>query len=195
LELSQREADAGPARTERYARLLKTLARCDGIDEIAETDLHVAPDEVRDALLQGARALHPEARVLKAYIDGASRGNPGKAGAGVVIYDEKGEVLEEESVYLGETTNNVAEYRALLLAIQMAERRGAQELQVYSDSELVVRQVTGRYRVKSSALLDLYKEVKKRSLKLKRFDIRHIPREENRIADSLANQAIDMAPE
>ncbi len=151
------------------------------------------PEDVRSALTEGARALSPETEKLIAYIDGASRGNPGRAGAGVVIYDEKGEMLEKKSVYLGEATNNVAEYRALLVALQMAEERRAKELQVYSDSELIVKQVTGSYRVKNQALMKLYREVKERAQNLKRFQIAHIPRERNRLADNQANLAIDDA--
>ncbi len=112
-----------------------------------------------------------------------------------MIYDEKGEVLEEKSVYLGETTNNVAEYRALLIALQMAEKRGAEELEVFADSELVVKQISGKYKVKNPALIVLYKEARERIINLKRFQITHIPRKENSIADRLANMAIDMVSE
>lgn len=148
---------------------------------------------MRKALLKGAEALQSNVRKLRAYIDGASRGNPGKAGAGVVIYDEKGEVLEEDCIYLGETTNNVAEYRALLLALEMAEKRGAEEFQVFADSELVVNQVTGRYRVRNPVLTELHVQAMKRITNLKRFEMEHVPREKNRRADRLANMAIDAA--
>lgn len=145
--------------------------------------------------MAGALALYPEIKKLTAYTDGASRGNPGKAGVGVVIYDQKGEVLEEKSVYLGEATNNIAEYRALLCALQIAEKRGAEEFQVFSDSELVVKQVNGQYRVKNPSLLVLYREVMQRISALKSFSIHHIPRSENRRADRLANRGIDSASE
>ena len=111
----------------------------------------------------------------------------------MVIYDEKGEVLEEDCIYLGETTNNVAEYRALLLALEIAEKRGAEELQVFADSELVVNQMTGRYRVRNPILAQLHIQAMKRITTLKRFEMEHVPREENRRADRLANMAIDAA--
>jgi ribonuclease HI len=132
---------------------------------------------------------------MQAYIDGASRGNPGRAGAGVVIYDETGATFLEESAYLGNATNNVAEYRALILALELAEKAGMEELNVFSDSELIVKQVNGHYRVKEPTLIKLNSKVLKQVGKLKRFTIRHIPRNENKIADRLANRAIDTASE
>lgn len=192
-KLPPKGSDGGSGKSDLYAQILKALAACRCINEIARTELGADPEEVKKALLKGAEALQPNVKRLRAHIDGASRGNPGKAGAGVVIYDEKGEVLEEDCIYLGETTNNVAEYRALLLALEIAEKRGAEEFQVFADSELVVNQVTGRYRVRNPILTELHVQAMKRITNLRRFEMEHVPREENKRADRLANMAIDAA--
>ncbi|HWP85629.1 MAG TPA: ribonuclease HI family protein [Terriglobia bacterium] len=139
-----------------------------------------------------APAPWPEAE-LRAYIDGGSRGNPGPAGYGVVIQDRAGNTLESFSRSIGKATNNVAEYRALLAALAYALDRGARSLEVLCDSELVVRQMQGRYRVQSPDLKPLYLEARQQAARLARFSIRHIPREQNRLADQLANQAMDGA--
>ncbi len=131
----------------------------------------------------------PEEIIL--YIDGAARGNPGKAGIGVVLRDKRHNVIEEAGEYIGETTNNVAEYRALLEGLRRVLSRGAKEVKIFSDSELLVRQLKGRYKVKSPSLLPLYGEVIKLLGKLTRWEIVHIPREQNFRADALANAAID----
>ncbi|HHT9121120.1 MAG TPA: ribonuclease HI family protein [Candidatus Hypogeohydataceae bacterium YC41] len=125
------------------------------------------------------------------YIDGAARGNPGKAGIGVVLRDKKNKVMEEMGKYIGETTNNVAEYRALLEGLKMALARGAKGVEILSDSELVVRQIQGEYQVKSRSLLPLYQEAMKLLNNLSHWEIAHIPREQNTRADALANMAID----
>ncbi len=125
-------------------------------------------------------------------IDGGARGNPGPAGAGVVIRDDDGTLLLEAGFYLGRTTNNVAEYNALLRALEWldaAERRDG--VTILCDSELVVYQLTGQYQVKSPKLLPLFEEAQRRLLRLGRWQIRHVPREQNRRADLLANQAMD----
>ncbi len=122
--------------------------------------------------------------------DGASQGNPGPAGAGAIIEDVSGKLLKELSVYLGHTTNNVAEYRALILGLQAAEELGAQEIGLKLDSELLVRQLTGRSRVRSARLVGLYQQAKKLLEKYERVDIKHIPRRANRRADGLAQRAI-----
>ncbi len=126
-------------------------------------------------------------------VDGASRGNPGAAGCGAVIYNPAGETARELSRYLGKTTNNVAEYQGLLMGLEEALKLGVKNLRVESDSELLVRQLTGVYRVKEPRLIELHRKAQEL---LRRFDshrIRHVYREQNRVADKLANRGIDEA--
>ncbi|MDO8729679.1 MAG: ribonuclease HI family protein [Candidatus Omnitrophota bacterium] len=127
---------------------------------------------------------------LKIQIDGASRGNPGPAGAGVVLSDSRGKKLKELSVYLGESTNNVAETCALILGLQEALRLGSLKVSVLTDSELLARQVTGEYRVKDKQLQWLHALIRNLVEAFDQFKIQHIPREENRAADRLANKAV-----
>lgn len=126
-----------------------------------------------------------------AYTDGAARGNPGPAGAGVVIMDRHNFVVDEAQSYLGLTTNNVAEYRALLLALDKLEEQGAKDVIIRTDSELMVRQLTGQYRVKNEGLRPLFLEAKSRLRAFENVTIEYIPREQNKEADKLANRAID----
>ncbi|MFQ5956454.1 MAG: ribonuclease HI family protein [Candidatus Brocadiales bacterium] len=128
---------------------------------------------------------------LLVYTDGASRGNPGKAGIGVVICDRKQNVLEEISEYIGETTNNVAEYKALIRGLEKALKYGPKELEVFSDSELLVKQINGQYKVRAPSILPLYKEAKRLIGTLPKWKIQYIPREKNTLADALANMALD----
>jgi ribonuclease HI len=128
---------------------------------------------------------------LAIYIDGASRGNPGPAGVGVVIFGPEGETLTEEHLYIGEATNNVAEYRALLLALQKAREMGATKVQVFTDSELLFRQMEGVYRVRNSKLIALFRGAISLSKEFQRFKLQHILRSENKRADLLANLAVD----
>jgi ribonuclease HI len=126
---------------------------------------------------------------LVVHIDGASRGNPGEAGFGIHISD--GTRTVELYGYLGQATNNVAEYQALLHALRHALARGAPEIEIYSDSELVVRQIEGRYRVKNEGLVPLYREALALLKRFQRASVRHVAREQNRDADRLANLALD----
>jgi ribonuclease HI len=125
------------------------------------------------------------------HIDGASRGNPGEAGAGVWLGSQEGERIGEISRYLGRKTNNEAEYWALLLGLREARRLGGDSIRVFTDSELIARQVKGVYRVKDSKLKGLYQAVLEDLKSFSSFEIESIPREENREADRLANLAID----
>jgi ribonuclease HI len=131
-----------------------------------------------------------EAKRLTIYTDGASSGNPGPAAIGAVIRDGQGKVVSRISRSIGRTTNNQAEYRAIIAALEEAARLGAEKVDIKSDSELVVKQLKGRYRVKKATLRPLYQEVVRLAGTLKAFTITHIPREQNREADSLANQAL-----
>ncbi|MEX0775914.1 MAG: ribonuclease HI family protein [Phycisphaeraceae bacterium] len=129
---------------------------------------------------------------LRIHIDGGSRGNPGPAAVGIVIQDpDTSASLLEAGYFLGRTTNNVAEYRGLLRALEGAIKLGADEAEIISDSELMVRQMRGDYRVKSPDLKPLYDQARHLLGKLKNCEIRHVRREWNRRADELANLAID----
>ncbi|UCD84149.1 MAG: ribonuclease HI family protein [Deltaproteobacteria bacterium] len=132
----------------------------------------------------------PEKSVL-IYIDGASRGNPGESGAAAILKDGSGKVLGKTSKYLGEATNNVAEYQALLLGLKEAKKLGAKKISIYSDSELLIKQMEGEYRVKSESLKDLFRKAIKELKKFPQTAFSHIPRENNKEADKLANRAID----
>jgi ribonuclease HI len=123
--------------------------------------------------------------------DGASRGNPGPAGAGMVLFDPQGRLQAQKSRYLGETTNNVAEYQALLLGLAEAHRLKVKKLRVLADSELMVKQLNGRYRVKSPHLIPLWREALNALNKFEAWEIAHVPRAENHLADEVANRAID----
>jgi ribonuclease HI len=126
-------------------------------------------------------------------VDGGARGNPGPAASGVVLRDGGGEVLEEVGETIGEATNNVAEYRALLRGIELAAGRGATDLELVGDSELVVRQVEGRYKVKNAGMKQLHEEVKRALRDFDSWSIRHVRRESNADADRLVNRALDGA--
>lgn len=123
--------------------------------------------------------------------DGAARGNPGPAGAGWVIETPEGTVVSEGCAYLGETTNNQAEYEALLRALDEVEPDPETEIEVFSDSELMVKQLNGEYRVKNEGLKPLYVRATRHLLRAGRSEVRHVRRGENEAADALANQAID----
>lgn len=127
---------------------------------------------------------------LVIYIDGASRGNPGKAGAGVWITNGEGRSMVEMSRYLGHKTNNESEYWALLLGLREAKRLGGNSIRIFTDSELIERQVKGLYRVKGLNLKALHKTALLKLKEFSSFEIKFIPRERNREADRLANQAI-----
>lgn len=125
------------------------------------------------------------------YADGGSRGNPGPAASGAVLYGEDGEVLEEIGTFLGVTTNNVAEWTALLEGLRAALARGVDEIAVRMDSELVVKQLSGAYRVKHPGLIPLHAQGKSLLRKFKHHEIRHVPRKENKAADAVVNQVLD----
>ena len=126
-----------------------------------------------------------------AHCDGGSRGNPGPAGYGAVIEDPQGRVVARLSEYLGKQTNNYAEYSALLAVLDSAIKNGAKHLRVVSDSELMVKQMKGLYKVKNPGLIPLWEEAKRRAAKLDRFEMSHTLRGGNQEADRLANEAMD----
>ena len=126
-------------------------------------------------------------------VDGAARGNPGEAGCGAAICDEQGVVVEELSRYLGHATNNVAEYQALLIGLEALLKLGRKRVRVQSDSQLLVRQLNGEYRVKDEKLRKLFQRAINLLRQFESYRIVHVPREQNKIADRLANKAIDDA--
>lgn len=128
---------------------------------------------------------------LISFSDGGARGNPGPAGIGAVLYNEKKETIAELSYYLGETTNNQAEYRALIMAIEKAKELACDELECFLDSELVVKQLNREYKVKNQELAPLFLKIHNLSLSFKKITFKHIPREQNSAADALANLAMD----
>lgn len=128
---------------------------------------------------------------LDIFIDGASRGNPGPGAAGVVILDTKKAVLKDTGNFLGSCTNNFAEYSALSLALSEAKKLGGTELSIFSDSELVVKQFNGLYRIKNAGLADFMAKIRKQVSHFKRVTLTHIPRELNSQADKTANRILD----
>jgi ribonuclease HI len=127
----------------------------------------------------------------RANIDGGSRGNPGPAAYGVVIRDPKGEIVARLKKYIGRMTNNVAEYYGLIASLDYVEAQGIRALRIESDSELLVKQMKGLYKVRSAELAPLYERARKMASALDSFRIDHVYREQNREADALANQAMD----
>ena len=128
---------------------------------------------------------------LVVNVDGGARGNPGPAAIAAVVQEPGGGVLEERGERIGEATNNVAEYRALLLGIERAAALGASELELVGDSELVVKQVKGEYKVKHAGMRELHAEVKRALGDFERWSIRHVRREQNAEADRLVNEVLD----
>ncbi len=128
---------------------------------------------------------------LRVFTDGASRGNPGEAGAGFLIQDADGGDLFHGKKYLGTMTNNVSEWNALLLGLQKAKEFEAKNVDCFLDSELVVKQMKGEYKVKNQDLRPLYERAKILVLEFKHVTFTHIPREQNTVADRLSNEAID----
>ena len=131
---------------------------------------------------------------LVVHVDGGARGNPGPAAIGVVLSDEHGAVVEELGEAIGETTNNVAEYRALLRGLERARALGADEVEVVGDSELVAKQVIGQYKVKHAGLKPLHAEALRALGGFARWTVRTVPRAQNAAADALVNAALDASP-
>lgn len=128
---------------------------------------------------------------LVLYTDGASRGNPGRSSIGAVLYDEDGAVAETVSEEIGTATNNVAEYSAVIAGLKAAAELGADEVELRSDSLLLVRQISGEYRVKAAGLKPLHAEVQALIAGFAKVEVNHVPREQNEVADALANAALD----
>ena len=129
-------------------------------------------------------------RKLIIFTDGGARGNPGPAGIGIVI-KENDKNIKEYGKYIGETTNNQAEYKALISALETAREMGAEEVQVFMDSELIVKQIKGEYKVKHPGLAPLFLKLYNLKVGFKKFSVTHVRREKNKEADALVNKAID----
>jgi ribonuclease HI len=200
------------------ADLLRLLAKTLDVAALLARYPEVSPQNLREILREAAGRLEEaskkgsrhtavsvgeKARPLQSssaekdecvlYTDGASRGNPGPAGAGAVLLDGRQKILGESFKYLGETTNNEAEYQALVLGLTLAREKGLKRLRLRSDSELVVRQLQGRYKVKHPRLQVLFKKAKGLIRVFKTFHVESVLRDENAHADRLANQAIEEA--
>lgn len=142
----------------------------------------------------GEQAAVPQAPTLarvRVYSDGAARGNPGLAGAGAVLVEPSGQVVDRLGKFLGRQTNNYAEYMGLLLGLRRAKELGVAEVELFADSELMLRQLGGRYQVKSPSLKPLYQEALRLLNDFERVKFVHVPREMNRAADEMSNRAID----
>jgi len=124
------------------------------------------------------------------YTDGASRNNPGEAGAGIFIMQD-GKPVDKIARYLGTTTNNIAEYQAAIIGLEHCVKLGASSVRLHADSELLVKQLNGQYKVKNEGLKPLYAKAKELIAKIGRVEVKYIPREQNKEADALANKAID----
>jgi ribonuclease HI len=133
------------------------------------------------------------ARKLVVNVDGGSRGNPGPAAIAAVLTTPEGELVEERAERIGRATNNVAEYRALLLGLERARELGATEVEVIGDSQLIVRQVNGQYKVKDAGLKPLHQQAQQALRAFDSWTVRDVRREQNDVADALLNQALDAA--
>ena len=131
------------------------------------------------------------AGLLQIHIDGGSRGNPGPAGFGVYVQDASGAEVASLYGFLGVATNNVAEYQGLIHGLRFALARGARQVHVFSDSELVVKQIGGKYKVKHPGMIPLHREASDLLRRFEKWSVAHVPREQNRDADRLANRALD----
>jgi len=184
------------------AQLLEAIAEHEDLEKTCEV-LGIEPEDARRLLHGAARSLRtvpPPARQqplplghrrVRVFSDGAARGNPGPAGAGAVVLGPDGTVLAQRGRFLGTATNNVAEYQGLLLGLKAAQELGAREVEVLADSQLLIRQLSGHYKVKHAGLKPLHAEALRMLGAFERYDLKHVPREENTLADEMSNRAID----
>ena len=156
---------------------------------------HVKKDDsdISEEEITGHSDIKKEADLIVVNVDGASRGNPGESGVGVAIFDKNLNLINEACDYLGVATNNVAEYKALILGIKLSTKYNAKRVLFKADSELMVKQIKGEYRVKNAQLKLLFAEAQSLLKKLPNWKIMHVPREENKEADLLANKGVDMS--
>lgn len=206
------EAGVSKSEMERVVKELErelwTRARATGEDDVPEVDPHTyatkpakpaAEKKVAASKSKSAKAVRPLAPTVKtkaglaliAYADGGSRGNPGEAACASLITTDKGEELLRRARRLGKTTNNVAEYEGVLLALDLCKELGAAKVTLRLDSELVVRQIEGRYKVKHPDLMQLHHRVMLRKRTFEDLHVEHVPRKENTAADAMVNACLD----
>ena len=156
---------------------------------------HVKKDDpdISKEEITGASDIKKDADLIVVNVDGASKGNPGESGIGVAIFDKDLNLIDEACDYLGVATNNVAEYKALILGIKLSTKYNAKRVLFKADSELMVKQIKGEYRVKNAQLKLLFTEAQSLLKKLPNWKIMHVPREENKEADLLANKGVEMS--
>lgn len=190
LPFRQEENESLPPSEE---QIIRYLAQTLSVPKTLKRFPSLTAKDLQDLLLRRAQPLPSREGSLEFFIhtDGASRGNPGEAGIGAVIADPQGRTVKEVKLFLGMVTNNVAEYRAVICALEKAWQLGAAKVRVYLDSELVVRQLCGEYRVREAHLQTLHQQAMEILHRFAQYSIHHIPREQNRRADQLANEAID----
>ena len=157
-------------------------------DHIKKDDLIISDKEIIDT-----SNINKEIDLIVVNVDGASRGNPGESGIGVAIFDKDSNLINEACDYLGVATNNIAEYKALILGLRLSIKYNAKKILFKSDSELMVKQIKGEYKVKNAQLKLLFAEVQDLFKKLPNWEIMHVPREENKEADLLANKGVEMS--
>ena len=164
------------------------------VDELfQELKEHVTRDDptLPEREITDASNTQKEADLIVVNVDGASRGNPGESGIGVAIFDKDSNLINEACDYLGVATNNIAEYNALILGVKLSTKYNAKRVLFKSDSELMVKQIKGEYRVKNAQLKLLFAEAQSLLKNLPNWKIMHVPREENKAADLLANKGVE----
>ncbi len=183
---------------EKTAALLRRLAKGQPIEQAAsELDLPIESaskvlTKIADQYDPPVPDSLPASDSAVAYIDGGARGNPGPAGCGVFIKDPQGETLLTTSRFLGQATNNEAEYSGLLIALEAAQKMEIENIEIRSDSKLLVEQMKGNYKVKAKNLIPVVSKAQKLAQQFKNVVYTHVPREQNRVADRLANEAMDL---
>ena len=183
------------------AELLKFIAREEPLSATLEAFPKVTRERIRklleraaDGFVDGAIAAPGDDGAferMRVYSDGAARGNPGLSGAGAVLVEPSGQIVDRLGKFLGVHTNNYAEYMGLLIGLRRAKDLGVREIEVFADSELMIRQLGGRYQVKSATLRPLYEEAVRLLNDFSRVKLVHVPREMNKAADEMSNRAID----
>lgn len=181
------------------AQVLRFIAENESFERTLAAFPTLTAADLRNLMLAVARAASEresrarglETSKLQVFSDGAARGNPGPAGAGAVIYAADGRIVEKLGRYLGRRTNNQAEYEGLILGLERALELGGRELEVFADSELLVRQLRGEYRVRNAGLLPLWQKARELLERFDRVRLVHVPREKNLEADEMSNRAID----
>lgn len=164
----------------------------DGHNKISDKDYSMAKQiDSLVAVKEDKVETTEKSNFIKLFADGGSRGNPGPSASGYVLMNEKDEIIEDKGVYLGVTTNNQAEYTALKLALEDCHKRGAEEVQVFMDSLLVINQMKGIFKVKNRDLWPIHDAIKNLSHEFKKITFQHVPREYNKLADAAVNRALD----